>query len=157
MEPRVLFAIFNFGVLPFWALLVLAPRWAWTRRLIHSGLAPAALAVAHLVGVLVMSPAEGAGGHSLHAAMRLFDREGSSVVCWVHYLAFDLFVGAWIARDAARRGLPHLAVAPTLLVTLFFGPPGLLLYVALRAALRRAVSLEEMPVATGASTSNATS
>ncbi len=51
---------------------------------------------------------------------------------WVHYLVFDLFIGAWQVRDAGRRGLSHLAVIPCLIVTLLFGPAGLLCYLALR-------------------------
>jgi hypothetical protein len=51
---------------------------------------------------------------------------------WVHYLAFDMFVGAWIVRDAIALRVSALLLAPVLFATLMFGPVGLLLYVALR-------------------------
>ena len=70
-----------------------------------------------------------------------------ALVCWIHYLVFDLFVGAWIVRDAARRGVAHLAVVPCLLLTLMVGPAGLLLYLVLRLAFRRVATLEEDVVA----------
>ena len=52
-------------------------------------------------------------------------------------------VGAWIVRDAGRRGISHLAVIPCLLLTFMVGPAGLLLYLVLRLALRRVATLEE--------------
>jgi len=60
---------------------------------------------------------------------------------WVHYLAFDLFVGSWEARDALSHRIPHLAVIPCLLLTFLFGPAGLLLYLLLRFTLRRQIQL----------------
>ena len=53
---------------------------------------------------------------------------------WVHYLAFDFFIGCWMVIDAAERGIKHLLVVPCLVLTFMFGPAGLLLYVGLRAA-----------------------
>jgi hypothetical protein len=52
---------------------------------------------------------------------------------WVHYMAFDLFIGAWETRDARRAGVPHLMVVPCLILTFMLGPIGLLVYLALRA------------------------
>jgi hypothetical protein len=147
MQPETLFNVFNFGVLPFWALLVFAPRWRWTHRLVHSGIVPALLGVVYFAGLIAVRAPEGAGGHSLAAAMRLFDSPALMFVCWIHYLTFDLFVGAWIGRDAIRRGLPHLAVVPCLIATLFYGPAGFLLYLVSRAAIERTTSLEEAPAA----------
>jgi hypothetical protein len=51
---------------------------------------------------------------------------------WLHYLAFDLVVGSWIAERAAGLGLPHLLVLPLLALTFLFGPAGLLAFAALR-------------------------
>jgi hypothetical protein len=150
MAPHALYPIFNYGVLLPWSLLVFAPRWKWTQALVHGAIVPAALCAAHgalLVGLWGSAPPD-AGGATLASVMRMFDVPWLALLCWIHYLAFDLFVGAWVARDAARRRLPHLAVAPCLVATLFFGPAGFLLYLALRFALRRAVALnEEIPVA----------
>ena len=56
---------------------------------------------------------------------------------WLHYLAFDLFVGAWIAERAAALGLPHLVVLPLLALTFLFGPAGLLAFAVLSAFRRR--------------------
>lgn len=147
MTPHELFPIFNFGVLPAWALLILAPRWRWTQRLVHSAVLPVALATAYLILLLSTDIPEGAGGTSLDAVLKMFASPALALVCWIHYLVFDLFVGAWIVRDAARRGVAHLAVVPCLLLTLMVGPAGLLLYLVLRLAFRRVATLEEDVVA----------
>jgi hypothetical protein len=78
--------------------------------------------------------------------MAFFTSPVAATAGWIHYLVFDLFIGAWQSRDAQRRGLPHWAVIPCLIVTLLAGPVGLLLYLALRAALRKGGwSLRETP------------
>ncbi len=65
--------------------------------------------------------------------MVFFTYKPAVVAGWIHYLVFDLFVGAWEVRDARRRGVNHLAVVPCLLLTLLLGPIGLMLYLAIRA------------------------
>jgi hypothetical protein len=65
------------------------------------------------------------------------------VAGWIHYLIFDLFVGAWEARDARRRGVPHLLLVPCLLATLMIGPVGLLLYVLVRFFSKRLLEFDE--------------
>ena len=62
---------------------------------------------------------------------------------WVHYLVFDLFLGAWEVRDAQRLRIPHLLVVPCLVLTFLFGPVGLLLYGIVRAARTRRVLVDE--------------
>jgi len=54
---------------------------------------------------------------------------------WQHYLCFDAFVARWMVNDAPDAGYK---LSPVLLLTLFFGPCGMLLYLALRPVLRRA-------------------
>jgi hypothetical protein len=60
---------------------------------------------------------------------------------WLHYLAFDLFIGAWEVRDAQRHGIPHLLVIPCLLLTFLLGPIGLLCYMAARVRWSGAVDV----------------
>ena len=83
-----------------------------------------------------LSGADGGSG-SLAEVSRLFENPYLLLAGWVHYLAFDLFIGAWEVRDARRLGIPHLLVVPCLGLTFILGPVGLLLYLGLRAGLRR--------------------
>ena len=71
--------------------------------------------------------------------MALFTSPEIALAGWVHYLAFDLLVGAWEVRTAQREGLAFLLVLPCLLLTFLFGPAGFLLFNALRIATRRNV------------------
>lgn len=146
MDAETLFTVCNVGVLPFWALLVLAPGWLWTRRLVHAMWIPLALAATYGIAFL-MGPGlpEEAGFGSLPAVMAFFSVPEAALAGWIHYLVFDLFVGAWEVRDARRRGLPHAAVIPCLVLTLLLGPLGLAAYLLLRLALARTASLVETP------------
>jgi len=144
MDPHLVFAIASSAVLPFWLLLAVAPRWEWTGRIVHAAWLPLALAPVYLVALLSAGEApEGAGFGSLEGVMLLFTDPNAVLAGWVHYLVFDLFVGAWQVRDSQRRGVPHWAVLPCLLATLMTGPVGLGLYLAIRAGMGRGFSLAE--------------
>jgi hypothetical protein len=133
MSAETLFSAANFFALAGWLLLVFAPRWRWTDRLVLSGGFSLVLAVVYLVLlVLFFRSAEGGFG-SLEQVGMLFREPFMLLAGWIHYLAFDLFVGSWEVRDARRRGLPHLLVIPCLGLTFLFGPVGLLAYSGVRA------------------------
>ena len=102
MDAETLFTICNNGVLPAWLLLMLAPGWVWTERVVHALWIPGLLAVAYAFAVLSGSPPEGAGFSSLDGVMLFMTDPFAATAGWIHYLAFDLFVGAWEARDARR-------------------------------------------------------
>lgn len=144
MTPETIFLICNSGVLPAWLLLAFAPDWSFTQRLVHQIWIPILLGSVYLA-VLVMSPtmSEEGGFSTLDGVMMLFTSPSFALVGWVHYLVFDLFVGAWEVRDARRRSISHLFVVPCLVMTLMLGPIGLLAYLLLRFALTRAVTLDE--------------
>ena len=137
MSPETLFSICSTLVLPGWLLLVIAPRWKWTARLICAVLLPLVLALVYLYLIVTHFGASEGGFGSLAEVARLFQNPHNLLAGWIHYLAFDLFVGAWEVRDAQRVGLHHLLVVPCLLLTFFFGPVGLLLYFVLRFAFKR--------------------
>jgi hypothetical protein len=61
---------------------------------------------------------------TLDGAATLFSNPWLLLAGWLHYLAFDLVIGTWEARDARERGIPHLLLVPCLLLTLMFGPAG---------------------------------
>jgi hypothetical protein len=73
------------------------------------------------------------GFGTLDEVARLFANPWLLLAGWVHYLAFDLLIGNWEARDARARGVPHWALVPCLLGTFLFGPAGWLLYLGARS------------------------
>jgi small-conductance mechanosensitive channel len=129
---NLLFTIVNTAVLPSWLLLAFAPRWTYTRRFVL------------LCGVLLMavtytvlfaanfSAVMGGGGMSLAGISAGFQNPEIALLGWVHYLSFDMFVGAWEVHDAQTHGVSHWIVVPCLLGTFMAGPVGLLLYMAMR-------------------------
>jgi len=135
LTPDFLFTLANPLALLGWALLVLAPRWRVTHVLVLSGAWSLVLAAAYVVLIathyLGGRGAEGGFG-SLAAVAALFQDPWALLAGWVHYLCFDLFVGAWEVRDAQRRGVPHAALVPALVLTFLFGPVGLLVYFGMR-------------------------
>jgi uncharacterized membrane protein YraQ (UPF0718 family) len=75
--------------------------------------------------------------------MLLFQSPTAVLGGWIHYLVFDLFIGAWIVRDAKRLDINHWLTLPMLLATLMVGPVGLMLYLLLRLAMKGRVTLAE--------------
>jgi hypothetical protein len=147
MTAEDVFLVCNNAVIPAWLLLAVAPGWQWTQRIVHAIWIPALLGIVYIGAMLTGSAeaAEGAGFGSLGGVMLLFTNPNAMLAGWIHYLAFDLFVGAWEARDARRMGIPAWMVVPCLFFTLMAGPAGLLLYGLLRIVRRGEVSLVERP------------
>jgi hypothetical protein len=140
LAPETVFAAANGVAMLAWIALAASPPSArWTRRtwLVTGRLLPLAFALVY-VWMLAAHWPSGGGFGSLAEVRTLFDAPGALAAGWIHYLAFDLFVGTWIARRAADLGLPHLAVVPALVLTFLFGPAGLLAFFVLRAVLRPA-------------------
>ena len=78
---------------------------------------------------------EGAGFGSLTEISAMFSNPYALAAGWIHYLAFDLFVGAWEVFDSQKNNVPHWYVVPCLLLTLMLGPVGLALYLSIRGIL----------------------
>lgn len=145
MDPETLFSFFNNGVLPAWILLAVAPDWRWTQRIVHAFWIPLLLGCAYLLAILngIGQGPEGANFFSLEGVMLLFHNPWSALAGWVHFLAFDLFVGAWEVRDARRHQIAHGWVIVCLGFTLMTGPFGLALYAVLRIMTTNGFSLTE--------------
>lgn len=128
MKAELIFTIANFTAMAGWLLMAILPRWSWTRKIVISGVLPLLLSVAYLVLiVLFFGSAEGGFG-SLADVMKLFTNEWAVLAGWIHYLAFDMFVGAWEVKDAQEQNVSHLLVIPCLVLTFLLGPIGFLLY-----------------------------
>ena len=135
-----LFGAANTLALVSWAGLIVLPRWRLFRRALQVFIV-AGLCV--LYGVLIQGfffGVEGGGFFSLAAVQKLFISREIALAGWVHYRAFDLFVGLWIARRADDAGVSRWLQGPILLTTFMFGPIGLLMFattIGLRLALAR--------------------
>lgn len=138
MTPDQLFQIANPLALLGWVALAahpLAPRLTQALALAI----PLALSLLYTALILAHWAAAEGGFGSLAEVQQLFTQAPVALAGWVHFLAFDLFVGAWIARTARAEGIAHWLVIPCLIPTFLFGPAGLLAFVLLRFALTRKV------------------
>jgi hypothetical protein len=135
MADAQLFQLANTTALLSWIVLVLQPKRA--APILRVAI-PVAMAVLY-IWALSTAPSNPEGGFgSLAQVKSLFTQDRAVLAGWVHYLAFDLFVGCWMVQDAADRGISHLFIVPCLALTFMFGPAGLLLYYLLRLARRPA-------------------
>lgn len=129
------FTILNSSVLLPWLLMALAPKWKFTQQMIQLKwpVLLYAIVYAGLLGMIVMTTSNSSMDFmSLQAIKAAFGQDQVMLLGWVHYLAFDLFVGMWELKDGQTRGVPHYLMVPCLIFTLMYGPVGLLLYSIIR-------------------------
>jgi Domain of unknown function (DUF4281) len=129
------FSTVNLIALAGWLLLVAFPRNG--RALFTAGTVVPLLLSTIYLGLLAVHFGEGSGSFSsLQGVADLFSNRWILLAGWVHYLAFDLFIGAWETKDAMARGLSRWLLAPCLALTFMLGPVGLLAYHAARLRVR---------------------
>lgn len=149
MSADLLFKVCNMAVLPGWLLLVIAPRWRFSQMAVFGIIIP----ILSLVYASVLIKVTTAGGSfeapdfsSIESIQALMSNKLGFVAGWVHYLAFDLFVGAWITRDAAANRVNHFLTIPALFFTFMAGPFGLIIYLVMRQIRRREAIAEPQPI-----------
>jgi hypothetical protein len=131
---ETLFQVVNLAVLPFWFAMIVLPTWRVTRSILGS---PWVLVPLPTLYVILLAPHLTSLGPlftnpALGDIARLLGRPEGALIGWVHFLAFDLFVGRWIYLDSRERAINPWLMAPFLLLTLTLGPCGLLGYLGLR-------------------------
>jgi hypothetical protein len=81
---------------------------------------------------------------SMKAVMLLVSGENATLTLWTLVMGWDLLAGAWLARDARRRGIHHACVVVCLVLTFVYGIIGLVLYLLVRLALRGVLTMHEV-------------
>jgi hypothetical protein len=137
MSPDALFQFTSPLALIGWAALAAAPLAPALADRVAGLAIPALLSVAYAALILAFWWGAPGGFDSLANVQALFTSPWIALAGWLHYLAFDLFVGAWEVRTARREAIPHLLVLPCLVLTFLFGPTGLIAFLCLRL-IRRA-------------------
>lgn len=132
MKAEQLFSVANLTVMIGWLVLIIAPRWVLTRKIVLSGAIVLLSSVAYLILIVLFFGRIEGSFSSLDGVMKLFTNEWMVLAGWIHYLAFDLFVGVWEVKDAQAKEIPHWLVIPCLIFTFLLGPIGYLLYSLLR-------------------------
>ena len=129
-----IFLYFNFGVLPFWLMLVLIPNSTITKILVNSVIIPLILAITYIYVIYktILLDESLLQVFQLYLNLdnlyTLFSIESFLLVFWLHFLALNLFLGSWIASDGVKYGVPKSLVFVPLVIVYFTGPVGLVLY-----------------------------
>lgn len=139
MTPDQLFQLSSPLALLGWIALLLSPLAPRAAQVVAAAAIPLLLSLAY-AGLVLAFWWEAPGGFgSLAEVQALFTHPHIALAGWLHYLAFDLIVGAWAVRTARAEGIPHWAVIPCLVLTFLFGPAGLLAFAILRFTFTRKV------------------
>lgn len=136
MNAELIFNIFNTGILLPWILLIFLPNWKGTQKMIEWKLPVLIVGIAYLVilitNIFIIPDGTPVDLFSWTGVKAAFTKDGVMLIGWLHYLAFDLFVGMWESVDARKNGISHFLLVPCLFLTLFYGPVGFVLYWMLR-------------------------
>jgi hypothetical protein len=132
MTVDQIFPIANGCALLGWILLALLPQRRWVTEIVTGKAIPALFAAAYVAIVIVEFPRAEGSFASIAGVARLFANPWLLFGGWVHYLAFDLLIGTWEARDSVDRRVPRWVLVPCLFLTFMFGPMGWLVYVLVR-------------------------
>lgn len=119
---------------PFWFLMIVLPAWSWTKKIVAS---PLIALPAAAIYVILLVPQFGevfaaVARPDLAGVSQLLSTPEGAALGWAHFIAFDLFVGCWMYRDARERGIHALLMAPVLVLTILLAPLGFAAYLALR-------------------------
>jgi Domain of unknown function (DUF4281) len=132
MNFDTVFSLASGAAMAGWLVLTLAPRAAIVMTALRLGLIGGLSLVYALLIFVYFFRIEGGGFGSIGEVRALFLSDAGLTAGWVHYLAFDLFVGQWIAMEADRLGWSRIFQAPLLVATFMFGPIGLLFFLIIR-------------------------
>ena len=143
-----IFLFSNWGVIPFWLLLLFSPNSIFTRFLVHSIIIPLILGVAYIFVVYQIYLNDNfLNGFGLYLGIEnlyaIFSDENFLLIFWLHFLSISLFVGAWIVRDARKHSIPKIITIPSLILTYFSGPVGLVIYWFIRVFFAKKISLND--------------
>jgi len=143
-----IYLIANWGVIPFWLLLIIVPNHGVTNFFVQSIIAPLLLAGAYgLVAYDIFLEGSIFDSFELYNGLdglySMFANEAFLLVFWIHFLAISLFAGAWISRDSQRYMVPRFFVIISLIFTYFTGPFGLLIYWFIRIFFAKKISFND--------------
>jgi Domain of unknown function (DUF4281) len=133
------FSLSSLLVMPFWFLMIFLPRWKVTKTIIASPyiIVPAALLYAALVIPNIGNTFMSLLNPNLEGISKLLGSSSGATIGWVHFLAFDLFVGRYAYLESQKRNLNPILMGLVLFSILMYGPLGALIFFAVKALLQK--------------------
>ena len=139
----------NYGILPFWLLLITAPRSKITQILVNSIILPLILSTAYVYVVYqaILLDEKIFETFKLYLSIdnlyTIFATESFLLIFWIHFLALSLFLGSWVSRDAVKYNIPRKIVVFPLVLIYFTGPVGFILYWTIRIFYSKKIGLHD--------------
>ena len=138
----------NWGVIPFWLLLIILPNHGVTNFFVQSIVAPFLLAGAYgFIAYNIFLEGNTLDSFELYSGLdglySMFANEALLLIFWLHFLAISLFAGSWIVRDSRRYFIPKVVTIPSLIMTYFTGPIGLIIYWFFRIFFAKKISFND--------------
>ena len=148
INPETIYLMANWGVIPFWVMLIIIPNHGLTNFFVQSIIVPLLLASGYMylsynlyLGNEIFDGFELYNG--IDGLYSMFANEILLLIFWLHFLAISLFTGAWIVRDARKYFIPKIITVPSLVLTYFTGPVGLVVYWFLRIFFAKKISFND--------------
>jgi len=143
-----IYLVANWGVIPFWLLLIFVPNYQITNFLAQSVIVPLLFAISYsFLSYNIYLDGNIFDGFELYNGLdglySMFANEALLLVFWLHFLAISLFTGAWIIRDSKRYFIPKIITIPSLILTYFSGPIGLVIYWLIRIFFAKKISFND--------------
>lgn len=137
MSAGLVFRLCSMAALLSWIFLIIGGFFRtgaarYVASLVCKFVVPGLLSAVYLAIIMTHWAGHPGGFGSVEDVQKLFGNTWLLVAGWVHYLAFDLFIGAWEVRDAQRSTIPYWLTIPCLILTFLFGPIGFLSYLLVR-------------------------
>jgi hypothetical protein len=142
MPPEVVFSHASTAAMVGWALLILGPRRFIWFNAVPLWIIPAGLSMVYAVIVLSRFAGVDGGFDSLASVALLMSDDWALLGGWVHFLAFDLFVGTVMAARMDRANVGRVVQAPILLAIFMFGPFGFVIAALTELGLRTRLPLQ---------------
>ena len=137
----------NIGVIPFWLILVIFPQ-AKVCGLFVTSVLPTFIFSSIYVYLLYAFFITGYSFEKnfilylgFYDLAELFESNEFLILFWTHFLAINLFCGAWIVRDSQRFYMSKFLLFFPLIVTYFVGPLGLFIYWVIRIFFAKRITL----------------
>ena len=130
MLYETIFNIFNSGILFFWILLLVFPKKVFTQKVIAFPWVPLVIAIGYVYFLSTTTGIFSADFSSLYGLTEMFQNAKPRGVAagWLHYLAFDFWVGCWMLKNSQEKRVKHVWMILPLICTFILGPLGIILY-----------------------------
>ena len=143
-----IYLVANYGVIPFWLLLIIFPNHGITNFFAQSIVAPLLLASGYVyLTYKLFLDGNIFDGFELYNGIdglyAMFANETLLLIFWLHFLAISLFAGAWVVRDSRKYFIPKIITIPSLILTYFSGPLGLVIYWFIRIFFAKKISFND--------------